>query len=110
MDVLELEVTRAQSDGFGNAFCDQPSLNSCHPCQGNRSAVVGVKAFCLNDGLAGQPEASLAAMLGRMLVHCLPRAGLSGEEEKFAISKDAVYVEQHQLDLLRSGLGIWHGP
>src|SRR2546425_11380634 len=64
-----------------------------------------MKSLGFDDALAGEAEASLPSVLGRLFVNSLLRSQGRGKEEEFSISQNAVHVEEKQLDFAGAGLG-----
>ena len=94
MNMLEFEVTRAQSNRFRDALGNEPHLNSGQPRQRDSSTVVSVEAFRFHIGLADQAEASLASVLGSVLLRT--ELGASGRRKNpdLAVGEYAINVEQ----------------
>ena len=108
-DVFEFQVAGAEGDGFGDALGDESGLDAGEAGEGDRGAVVGVKAFGFDQRLALEAESALAGVLGRLLLRALIERTLldaagSGEDEELAVGEDAVDVEEEKFDFAGAGL------
>ena len=111
MNVFQLQVAGTQGHGFGDALGDQAGFDAGSARQRDRRAVVGVKAFGLDESLAVQTEAALSAMRGRLLQDSLLGSGCCGKYEELSVGEDAVDIEEEELDFASPGVSgeLWHG-
>ncbi len=91
MDLLQLEIAGAQSHGFRIAPGDESCLDAGDAGDRNAGAILSVKSFGFNYDLSSRRAAGLA--------------GGNGKKKKFAVSEDAIYVEEKELDFFGTGLG-----
>src|SRR5271167_361295 len=101
VDVLDLQIARAQRHGFGDALGDDARLQTTESRQRKTGAVVRAKTLGLDDLVAGDAEAAFVGHLFTLLVRIPPRpATRRGKQEDGALRHHTVHVEQHELDLL----------
>jgi len=103
-DELQFQIAGTQADSLGDALGDQAGLDAGQAGEGDRGAIVGVKALRFDQGLAVETESAPAAVLGRFLENALRSARRSGKDEELAIGENAVYVEEQEFDLAGAGL------
>ena len=108
-NVFEFQVACAQGNGFGDALGDEAGPDASEAGKRNRGAVVGVKTFSFDQGLALQAESAFAgvfrgAVLGALVENALLSPCGSGEDEEFAVGEDAVDVKEKEFDLASAGL------
>ena len=93
VNVVELQISRAECDSFRNTFGDDAALNSAQTGQRDCSSVMSVETFCFDGGLADDSEATLATMFAGMVLRGHPRSGWRRKEPNRAVGKHPVYVE-----------------
>src|ERR1035437_1644260 len=111
--VVHLQIARPQGNGFGDALGDNPGLDSRQPSQRNGGAVVGVEALGFDQTGTVESEAPLTARLRGLFENTLLSsrwlASGRGENPDFAVGKNAVDVEENELNFASaSGCG-WFG-
>ena len=74
--VVNLKIACPQRDSFRNAFGDDSRLDARRSRQSNPRAVVGMKAFGLDEAGVVRSEAALDGMLRRVLQDALSGPGL----------------------------------
>jgi hypothetical protein len=108
-DEFEFQIASAQGNSFGDALGDEAGPDASEAGKRNRGAVVSVKAFGFDQGLALEAESAFAgvfrgAVLGPFVENALLGSCGSGEDEQFAVGEDSVDVEEKKFDLAGAGL------